>query len=100
MAHVDGDYGFAKGNVDTLKSIDTGKPFIFDEVDLVTNPKLIAADSREISCIEMGGSVTARSSNVEIPPGVPRIFTSNMAWPFKHPLESVYDRRVVLMHVR
>lgn len=98
MAHTYGEYGFAKGSVETLKHIDTGKPFIFDEVDM-HGPKLTPADSREITCVEQGGSINARFNNIEIPPGVPRIFTSNMQWPFKNPLEAVYGRRVVMMHI-
>jgi hypothetical protein len=51
-------------------------------------------DSRELTDVENGGSVNARYGNVEIPPGVPRVFVSNYEQPFLDPESSVYDRRV------
>lgn len=90
-------HGFAKGGIDSLKGIDTGVPFIFDEVNMHL-PRFNPDDSREITCVEGGGTVTARNTDVEIPPGVPRIFTSNMEFPFKNPGEAVYGRRVIMHH--
>lgn len=95
MAHTVGDYVFLKKNPEQLKT-SPGVPFIFDEVYMHNHDP---NDSREITDVENGGSVHARNSNAEIPPGVPRLFTSNYQFPFKNPNDSVYERRVVSKYI-
>ena len=92
LAHTVGEHGYAKRSVESLKKLDVSQPFIFDEVYLVEDDP---QESREITDVENGGSLKARYGNVEIPPGVPRVFVSNYEHPFKNPQEAVYGRRVV-----
>jgi len=96
LSHLYGDYHFAKAKVETLKGMPTGVPFIYDEVYMHNQDP---NDSRELTDVENGGSVTARYGNVDIPPGVPRIFTANLEYPFKNPHETVYGRRVVSHYI-
>lgn len=94
MAHRFGEYEYFKRSIEQLKKA-TWLPILFDEVYLLNDTKLTPEDSREITDVENGGSVSARNSNVDIPPGVPRIFLSNYEFPFRNPADSVYGRRVV-----
>lgn len=99
MSHLFGEYDYVKGHHEQLRKLQFDKPFIFDEVNL-TKPNCDPDMSREITDVENGGSVQCRNSNVDIPPGVPRIFLSNFAFPFRNPMDSVYGRRVVSVHVQ
>lgn len=83
---------FCKGHVESLKSLSMTGPFCYDEVMLLSEP---AATSREITDVVSGGTIHARYSPIDIPPGLPRIFTSNSRWVFKNPDESVYGRRLI-----
>jgi len=85
---------FCKGHVESLKSISFLHAFCFDEVMLLAEP---AATSRELADVVSGGTIHARYSPIYIPPGVPRIFTSNTRWVFKNPEEAVYGRRLIQM---
>ena len=49
---------------------------------------------REITDVENGGEIVCRSSNAYIRPGLPRIFISNLAFPFRNPENSVHKRRL------
>lgn len=97
MSHRWGEYDYIKGSHEQLKKLHFDKPFIFDEVYMCNDkdPWHKPAQSREITDVENGGAVECRNSNVDIPPGVPRIFLSNVAFPFRNPADSVYGRRVV-----
>jgi len=92
MAHKFGDYLFVKKNHESLKEISLWKPFLFDEVYLLEKEPAL---SREITDVENGGSLSCRNRDGEIPPGIPRVFTSNYEHPFRNPQEAVYGRRVV-----
>lgn len=92
LAHSFGEHGYAKRSVESLKKIDVTKPFIFDEVYMIDDDP---QESREITDVENGGSLKARYGNVDIPPGIPRVFVSNYERPFKNPQDAVYGRRVV-----
>lgn len=92
MKHQYGDVQIAKGKVESLKNINTSQPFIHDEIMLLNHDP---EDSKEITDVENGGSVTARYNNIDIPPGVPRIFISNHSHPFKNPHDAVYGRRLL-----
>jgi len=94
MSHRFGEYDYVKKCPEQLKKLQFDKPFIFDEVNLLS-AKVDAEVSREITDVENGGSVDCRNSNVDIPPGVPRLFLSNLEYPFRNPADSVYGRRVV-----
>ena len=87
-----GSCEYIKGHLEALKQLSMTKPFVFDEVMLLTQP---AATSREITDIVSGGTVHARYAPITIPPGLPRIFISNTRWVFKNPDESVYGRRLI-----
>jgi len=91
---VDKDITFVKRNPEKLKNIN--QPFVFDEVNMLEK---IPDDSREITDVVLGGSVTARMQNADIPPGLPRIFTANLEHPFRNPADAVYGRRLVSHHV-
>jgi len=92
LAHSFGEHGYAKRSIESLKKIDVTKPFIFDEVYMIDDDP---QESREITDVENGGSLKARYGNVDIPPGIPRVFVSNYERPFKNPQDAVYGRRVV-----
>lgn len=94
MSHHFGEYDYVKSSPEQLKRLSFDKPFIFDEVNLV-KPQFDPDISREITDVENGGSVHCRNSNVDIPPGIPRIFVSNLPFPFRNPADAVYGRRVV-----
>jgi len=83
---------YIKGHVEALKGLSFTKPFVFDEIMLLTQP---AATSREITDVVSGGTVHARYHPITIPPGLPRIFISNTRWVFKNPDDSVYGRRLI-----
>lgn len=97
MSHRWGEYDYIKGSHEQLKRLHFDKPFIFDEVFLCNDkdPWHKPMQSREITDVENGGCVECRNSNVDIPPGVARIFLSNVPFPFRNPADSVYGRRVV-----
>lgn len=83
---------FVKGHLESLKSLSFLDPFCFDEVNLLEQ---CPATSREITDVVFGGTIQARYAPIYIPPGIPRIFTSNSRWVFKNPDESVYGRRLL-----
>lgn len=96
LSHRFGEYDYVKGHPEQLRKIHFDKPFLFDEVYLSGDkPWMTPDNSREITDIENGGCVVVRNTNIDIPCGVPRIFLSNYAFPFKNPAESVYGRRLV-----
>lgn len=84
---------FFKKNPELLKQ--SKLPFVFDEVNMLARHP---DDSREITDVENGGSISARNVDAQIPP-VPRIFIANFENPFKNPNYSVYTRRVVSHHI-
>lgn len=86
---VQGPIQFFKKNPELLKQ--SKLPFVFDEINMLNRSH---DDSREITDVETGGSISARNVDAQIPP-VPRIFISNFEFPFKNPADSVYGRRVV-----
>lgn len=90
---VEGPIQFFKKNPELLKQ--SKLPFVFDEINMNTRAP---DDSREITDVENGGSISARNQDAQIPP-VPRIFTANYEFPFKNPFDSVYGRRLVTHHV-
>lgn len=97
LAHVTGKtVGYAKSNVESLKDIDLTQPWVFDEVNLLD---LKPDVSREITGVEQLGVVPARYGNIKVLPQVPRIFLANKQFPFRNPDESVYDRRLVSLHI-
>jgi len=97
MAHRHGPHYFNKKSVETLKRRPATMPFIFDEVYFADRDP---EDSKEITDVENGGNIEkCRYGALEIPPGVPRIFTSNYEFPFKNPKEAVYGRRVVSKYI-
>lgn len=94
MLHMVGDYDYVKGDHEAAKRLSGRKPFIHDEVNCLRS-SCVGDNSREITDVENGGEVVCRNSNAYIPPGLPRIFISNMERPFRNPAESVYGRRVM-----
>lgn len=93
MRHMVGDFDYVKGNYECVKRLSMRKPFIHDEVYCL-EPTCKVSVSREITDVENGGEVECRSSNAYIPPGLPRIFISNLERPFRNPDRTVYGRRV------
>lgn len=98
MRHLVGDFDYIKGNYECIKRISGRKPFIHDEVNCLVE-RCCPTVSREITDVENGGEVVCRNSNMYIPPGLPRIFISNIAFPFRNPQDSVYNRRLVSMRL-
>ena len=95
MSHMFGEYTYIKRKHEQLRKL-CGLPFIFDEAYFIdVEPQA----SREATCVECGGVLGARNTDIEIPPGIPRIFVSNYEWPFHNPQNAVYDRRVVKHHI-
>ena len=96
MAHNFGDYDYIKGHHEKVKALSGTKPFIHDEVYMLECDKFNPpGNSREITDVENGGTIVCRGSNADIPPGLPRIFISNLEHPFRDPQESVYGRRLI-----
>lgn len=91
---VPGEIQFFKKNHELLKQAKL--PFVFDEVNMINRDP---DDSREITDVENGGSVSCRNVDANIPP-VPRIFTANFQYPFKNPGDAVYGRRVVSHEIK
>lgn len=87
-----GDCDYVKAHIESLKSLQFCKPFVFDEAMFLLHP---SATSREITDVVSGGVIHARYNAITIPPGIPRVFVSNQRWVFKNPDDSVYDRRLV-----
>ena len=85
------DANYIKKDPEQLRGLDFSKPFIFDEVYMIDRPD---DDSREITDVVDGGTISARYSSITIPPGVVRVFISNYRHPFCNPNFSVYGRRV------
>ena len=94
LSHLVGEYDYIKGSHESVKHLSMRRPFIHDEIKCLSD-KCTPENSREITDVENGGEVECRNSNVSIPPGLPRIFISNLAFPFRDPQQSVYGRRVV-----
>jgi hypothetical protein len=94
LSHMVGEYDYIKGSHESAKHLSMRRPFIHDEIKCLGD-KCPPENSREITDVENGGEVECRNSNVSIPPGLPRIFISNLAFPFRDPQQSVYGRRVV-----
>jgi len=98
MEHMVGPHEYIKGSHEAVKRLSMRKPFIHDEINCL-GERCEASNSREITDIESGGEVICRNSNVYIPPALPRIFISNIQYPFRNPQESVYNRRVVSLEL-
>lgn len=91
LHHEFGGFNYVKGTLHALRDCDFSLPILFDEVNMGTYPP---DASKEITDVEHGGTITARYSDIVIPPGVPRIFLSNYQMPFLDPTKAVYGRRV------
>jgi len=99
MRHMVGEFEYIKKSHESVKLLSGKKPFIHDEVNCLSD-KCEADNSREITDVENGGCVTCRGTNCYIPPGLPRIFISNIAFPFRDPQKSVYGRRLVSLELK
>lgn len=99
MRHMVGEFEYIKKHHESVKLLSGRKPFIFDEVNCL-HERCEPENSREITDVENGGCVTCRGSNCTIPPGLPRIFISNLQYPFRDPQQSVYGRRVVSVELQ
>ena len=86
-----GDANYVKGTLHGLANCDISRPILFDEINMLQKDP---EQSKEITDVENGGTITARYKDITIPPGVPHIFCSNFTHPFKIPANAVYDRRV------
>jgi len=90
--YIFGDHEYVKGSLEGLRRCTFTKPIIFDEISMLgKDPE----QSKEITDVENGGTISMRYNDVEIPPGVPRIFLHNISHPFRDPNNAVYDRRVI-----
>lgn len=98
MSHLFGEYDYIKGSHESVKKLSMALPFIHDEI-YQCKATDIPANSRELTDVEAGGNIICRNSNVDIPPGIPRIFISNLEFPFQNPQGSVYGRRLISMHL-
>ncbi|AXQ66338.1 MAG: Rep catalytic domain protein [Geminiviridae sp.] len=86
-----GEFDYVKASLEPLRRVSFTKPIVFDEVSMLTRDH---AQSKEITDVENGGTIFMRYNDIEIPPGVPRIFLHNMNHPFRDPSNAVYGRRV------
>lgn len=98
MSHLFGEYDYIKGSHESVKKLSFTRPFIHDDVYMVGSLQP-ASNSREITDVESGGNIICRQSNVDIPPGIARIFISNLSHPFQNPSDSVYHRRLLSMEL-
>lgn len=89
-----GDCDYVKGTLESLRECKFDRPLLFDEIHML-GPGVDPEQSKEITDVENGGTIKLRYKDVQIPPGVPRIFVSNFETPFRNPNEAVYGRRVV-----
>jgi hypothetical protein len=86
-----GDCDYIKSNLEELKKCRWDKPLLFDEVMMLeAHPE----QSKEITDVVDGGGINLRFKNVQIPPGVRRVFVHNIEHPFRNPSNAVYGRRV------
>ncbi len=93
LAHVTKEEPFiVKGDLNALKRWDKDAPLIFDDMNFLAKDDSI---SREITDVPDGADINVKFSTVNIAPDTPRIFTSNMQYPFRNPAEAVYGRRVL-----
>jgi len=92
-----GDCDYVKSKLEALRACQFDKPILFDEICMLGTDKkpIDPEESKEITDVENGGTLSARYRDINIPPGVTRIFCSNMEYPFRNPNEAVYGRRVV-----
>ena len=88
-----GECNYVKGTLESLRTCDFSLPILFDEIHML-GQGVDPEQSKEITDVENGGTIKMRNKDVVIPPGVPRIFLSNMEYPFRDPNKAVYDRRV------
>jgi hypothetical protein len=86
-----GDCDYIKGDLEPLRKIRFDKPILFDEVHMLEKDP---EQSKEITDIENGGTIHMRFKNVQIPPGIRRVFVHNKEHPFRNPSGAVYGRRV------
>eukprot|EP00966_Prymnesium_polylepis_P232606 5379741-Prymnesium_polylepis.1 len=84
-----GDCEYVKGHLEPLKVSRFDKPLLFDEVSMLD---IHPEQSKEITDIENGGAVKLRYRNVDIPPGIARVFVHNIERPFRNPSGAVYGR--------
>ena len=91
-----GDCDYVKSKLEGLRTCRFDKPILFDEICMLGTDKkpIDPEDSKEITDVENGGSISARYRDIAIPCGIQRIFCSNMQHPFRNPNEAVYGRRV------
>jgi len=94
MRHMVGEFEYIKKSHESVKKLSGRLPFIHDEVNCLSD-RCEVGNSREITDVENGGCITCRGSNADIPPGLPRIFISNIQYPFRNPEGSVYGRRLL-----
>lgn len=81
-----GENDYIKSSLEGLRRLLFDKPIIFDEVSMLSSDE---QQSKEVTDVENGGAITMRYKDVEIPPGVPRIFLSNHSFPFHNPDHAV-----------
>ena len=86
-----GDCDYVKGNLEPLKTCRFDKPILFDEVHMLEEDP---EQSKEVTDVENGGTLKMRYKNVQIPPGIKRVFVHNIEYPFRNPSGAVYGRRV------
>jgi len=87
---------FCKASLDQLKTLNFEFPFIMDDIDFRNSPELVG---KELTDVENGGNVPNRYADIFIPPGVPRIFTSNYQYPFADYTGAIYGRRLVTLNL-
>ena len=96
LSHMFGDYDYIKGDLEPLRKCRFDKPLLFDEVHMLGSAlrPVDPEQSKEITDIESGGTIHSRFKNIQIPPGVKRVFIHNIERPFRNPNGAVYGRRL------
>ena len=97
LAHMTKQSPFiVKGDLNALKRWDKDAPLIFDDMSFLNVDESI---SREITDVPDGADINVKYATVDIAADTPRIFTSNMQYPFRNPADAVYKRRVVSWNI-
>lgn len=86
-----GECDYIRGDLEPLKACKFDKPLLFDEVEMLQHHP---EQSKEITDVQDGGTIKMRYKNLQLPPGIKRIFVHNIEHPFRNPSGAVYGRRV------
>lgn len=89
-----GENDYVSDTIEGIRSLQWQRPVVFDDINFCED-KYSPWTSKAITDVENGGTIAMRNKDVQMPPGVKKIFCSNKFHPFRNPEDTVYGRRVV-----